>query len=918
MKNLILMLSYEDIDNILNSDSFYKPTAVYKYSKKQGIVVFRFAESLNDIRVRFLAFYSLLDYYKLSKSYVKQFNVNTDSILNFKKDTLFTSSEEIKLVDFVELVQLTKDLKGIKRFAEVVGVNIINNQLAVYDYDIREKLEDDTLLDTDNVYSTMSDLTLLGKENYILISFKEAEVEFNRVNATGKATKVKVDNLKIEDIKNTSRGASYKISDLKNTCELLKDFIDGKILNYSDYTLKMILSNIVGITGGWEIFKNALINNPYTSSKLEYYEKYRTIYRNKGTCYKCNMENCGKYFECTRQRIFNTTELVNRTWERKQPIPFLEFEEAVKKNEALFKEVMSNLETEKIDINNGAVGLGKTYLYCKWICDTLDREKEIKDLDNEIKALEYDIATAEINGEETLFLEEKMEELLEQFDSLKPLQKIDVIAVPTIKLALEVKDKIQAMLGDRHPYFNIYAVRNLEEILLQLNPKLLNKYKYLNQLGAFKQAKKELIHLQEELKSKNYRDLSVLEKEYLDYMDYKERMESMNNDNAVYIITHASLSFKKESTKFKDKVIVIDEDIFETLNSIQALSCNELIKLYSQCMNAEDHEGKEQGLDILRNMISFFDGMVRTENGITSLINRKTTILGLTDVGHAKKKNGIDFISEVIFNNYKDYKTNILGFFSSEYFVKVKGTNSDYIQYNIRRYLPKAKKYILTSATAEFDIYTDLFKSDTNLNEYKIETHDLGVVKHSGSVLQLVDLPVSRNAMKTSAKDISNQVKALCGDIKTITYKSFKNDFNIDADFDYTLGNTAGREVGTKGEDIAIVGAYRQPMFVYLLHGATLGYFLSEEDELKYRIVENEYYRYKLFAFENEKITNLMEWLMVREIIQAAGRNRNIRPENKDATTYIFSPIPLAFATIVRDIKFKEIKKANQCVLANS
>ena len=91
------------------------------------------------------------------------------------------------------------------------------------------------------------------------------------------------------------------------------------------------------------------------------------------------------------------------------------------------------------------------------------------------------------------------------------------------------------------------------------------------------------------------------------------------------------------------------------------------------------------------------------------------------------------------------------------------------------------------------------------------------------------------------------------------------------------LGNCCGFD-SLKGQDIAVVGAYNRPSFVYTLVGQAIGLEVNIENaKMEYLPIIYNGFKFSWVSFKDENLKNVQCYFINREIVQAVGRARTLR-----------------------------------------
>lgn len=855
----------------------FKPHSLKEtVDKKYVYAEFRFQEDLSDIRVRYLVYALLVLHFGLGKKTLKEFNKIDDiefGAIDFNIRQTYDSI--IDIVELTETALLFKDSRTINNFCAMVKIAKINNQPAV----LRINKETsgglfNVIMSRENTWSSMEKLT----EDFTAIAFTIRAEDFD----IDVQTEVELINVDIED----EKCDNLRVQRLQNKCALLEDFtnLNQDELFWEDVTLKFLLSRLLKVRGGQQFFKKQTLAMNLSADTYKMLERVSKVYKAKNTYYKCSNANCPHYNECQSKKMYSTTELLFDRYEPIKPITLLPVSEAKTELAFMMYDGMQNeLRFNDMVIIKVPTSLGKTTAYTKWVIDSL---------------IDFN------------------------------LRRINIIAVPTIKLAMQVKAEIESLLEENNLQLTVYSVQEVTPILEKISTELLEQYENFNRLGAYTRASK-LLHKESERivkKHLNEEPLTMAEKQLIAFMENKKKVSALNELNSLYIVTHEWLSFQKDTSKLSGRTIVIDEDIFNSLVKLDSLKIKDLYSLEFKLetmlaqSSPKNHRVIKEALKLVRNMREHFvDKIVDYKHGEGfHVIKKEDGQFDVISIDARSNTNLIDTLIDALLE--LKIESNILGFFEADYYVK----NGDEIHYVIRRdlYIDRFKKntqgtkYIMFSATADETIYREVFASRKLTASMDIKFYDMGPVESMGKTVQITNISGSKTQLNTANADnvknihaVIEQAKTLTrDDVKMITYKEYadaqqnhirrygERKYDIDIVDNMYLGNTAGYN-DLIGQDLIILGGLRCPDYITFLTAKSLGIELRQSGALKYRTVEYGYYRFKFYCYENnEALNHLIIWSIDRENVQAAGRNRN---RWNNATTVIISPIPNAEATII-------------------
>lgn len=191
------------------------------------------------------------------------------------------------------------------------------------------------------------------------------------------------------------------------------------------------------------------------------------------------------------------------------------------------------------------------------------------------------------------------------------------------------------------------------------------------------------------------------------------------------------------------------------------------------------------------------------------------------------------------------------------------------------------KHIIIMSATAPIHLYKHIFGD-------KIKVIDISNVEKKGKIKQYTSKSWSRSSLLRSSEKSLVNLKDLVGDKPVITFMNFKKIFKNPSIFHF--GNTAGYDE-LKGLDIAVVGTDNKPIHVYFFYAKLTGMDIKGSDNtLDNRVIDWNGFRFRIMTFENETLKDIQLSIIESELIQAVGRNRNLR---ENCTTLLFSSLPL-------------------------
>lgn len=204
------------------------------------------------------------------------------------------------------------------------------------------------------------------------------------------------------------------------------------------------------------------------------------------------------------------------------------------------------------------------------------------------------------------------------------------------------------------------------------------------------------------------------------------------------------------------------------------------------------------------------------------------------------------------------------------------------IHFIVRNEMPKDKKLIVLSATANEFIYRQLLG---NLNFF-----DLSVVELQGTAIQYSNRGFSRASwFSESTQKLLKKISTYLGFTPTITYKSQQCQLQFMNPFMH-FENIVGTDE-LNGQNTAVVGTPNKPVFFYLLWAAFLRIeYDPEKATLAERIVRRNGFEFNFMTFDNVELQEVQFHFIEAMLVQAVGRARLLRT---NATVEVFSRYPL-------------------------
>lgn len=354
--------------------------------------------------------------------------------------------------------------------------------------------------------------------------------------------------------------------------------------------------------------------------------------------------------------------------------------------------------------------------------------------------------------------------------------------------------------------------------------------------------------------------------------DYFQELKQCTESSLPVIITHKRLLF----TDFPNHhTVIIDEDIIPALFETGSFTTKDL-RLLINTLRRSSYVGQEKDLAVL-------EGILKDINNDSEMFRHvQSTFGGRTEI--------FEDLQEIIRSVHRlGNKLNgqVLPFFSCSHYIVDFEDEDDLagekvVHYLIKHQLPKNKKTLVLSATANEFMYRKIFGD--------IKWLDLSHVKHKGDRIQFSNLSHSRSTIASKNNSNSlNKIKNFIGNMPVITFKKYRSLFKNPADV--YLENCSGYNEYT-GKDIAVIGTPHIPTYVYRLIAAAMSIeFTAEDFKLEPQWVKHNGYKFRFMTYAHEGLRSIQFYFIESALVQACGRNRSLR---EDATVYLFSNFPLA------------------------
>lgn len=433
------------------------------------------------------------------------------------------------------------------------------------------------------------------------------------------------------------------------------------------------------------------------------------------------------------------------------------------------------------------------------------------------------------------------------------------IAFPTHQLKDEVKGRFAAngtevITTPELPAFSLPVAAKIEKLYnLNLNEDISAMIKEMAR-DVKEDVKISTFFTGNVKKSKYSKEDVELAKEYI-----AKSIECYNNDKDIVLTTHTKATY----IDFNSDLMIFDEDPVQQLLAINTISAVDIKKIIT--LIPDDEEALKKALISIYSRIVDFKAV--TEYSETELVSI-----------FAEKRH---IFREIILNPKNNFsQSNFLSFIDSTHNQKDENNNINFITRNDFKGLER-KTIIIMSATASETIYKNM--------GFDCEIIDLGKVKSEGKIIQNTKYSLSKASLITRIDKITHKV----GDLPVITFADMKSKFANPVE-NMHFGNCAGYDE-LKGKDIAVVGTFNRPLFVYVLIAMALGKKVKLTDiRPAEKKVEYNGYRFSIHTWANADITAIQMDLINADLVQACGRNRTIR---ENCTTYLYSGFPLRETT---------------------
>lgn len=217
--------------------------------------------------------------------------------------------------------------------------------------------------------------------------------------------------------------------------------------------------------------------------------------------------------------------------------------------------------------------------------------------------------------------------------------------------------------------------------------------------------------------------------------------------------------------------------------------------------------------------------------------------------------------------------------------------------------LPKDKKIFIMSASAAIPVYQKLYGD-------RVIVVDISNIKSKGIIEQYTRRSYSVSGMGQYNQSILDNVFNNLNGSKVITHMkhSLKKDIkkhqlldNPTLTTNEYLGTPHGLYFGNlsgsdklNGYDVTIIGTPHKPSYVYYFIMKMINLSNVADTDITNQIIEWNGFRFWFMTFEDKDVRDIQLSLIESELLQAAGRSRFLRNNNK---TKIYSNLPLKITT---------------------
>jgi len=355
---------------------------------------------------------------------------------------------------------------------------------------------------------------------------------------------------------------------------------------------------------------------------------------------------------------------------------------------------------------------------------------------------------------------------------------------------------------------------------------------------------------------------------------YLETLDNIREIDTTVVTTHDRLIFMNPYD-IKQDVIVIDEDILESLLKSETCLLSDLSLLGNLLESKNDK-------DAIHEFISY---LLKADSVLHQVPNNIRTIIE----GENKRKDIEILASKAMIT------TNVVDLLGASYAKLNKHTGSHTLSYIRRRDLFMNKKIIILSATANSDIYRQLYCD--KVREIRIDNIETkGKIYQYPRSFSRYQMTEHEEPSKSNKETIEKAQILINLGLPVICPKKFKDDFNAAM----TYGATEGRN-DLKGKSLICISTPHLHEDAYTLMALELGAELGEveNDELGFINIEHNGYRFRFQTYKNNDIHRMVQLHLIEsELIQAVGRARHLR---EDCIIFLCSNLIIPGVDIIND-----------------
>lgn len=205
--------------------------------------------------------------------------------------------------------------------------------------------------------------------------------------------------------------------------------------------------------------------------------------------------------------------------------------------------------------------------------------------------------------------------------------------------------------------------------------------------------------------------------------------------------------------------------------------------------------------------------------------------------------------------------------------------------------MKKENSLVILSATANQKLCAKIM---SNIQYHEINAHPGNILWHYHNTYSRTKL---KKLLVNDDDEYLSEIKTIVdNNMPVITYSEFKKTL-LDAGFNTVeeihYGKTAGFDF-LKGKDMAVIGTPHVNERAYLILAAALDVD-TEQEKLTYQVIERNGFRFWFYTYQSEMMQEIQLHLIEAELIQAVGRARASRTS---ATVHLFSGMPVPGARL--------------------